>query len=851
MSLVLRLAWRELRGSFGGGARRRERGNVGGLGIVLACLALGVAVIAGVGTLRQATDRGIAEDGRRILGGDLEIDGGSQPLPASLRDWLGARGARLSDVVRMRSMLIKPASGTAPGTDRLLVELKAVDQAWPLVGEASVVPPMKIGDALAGRGLLAERAVLDRLGLKPGDSVRLGNASFTVRGELRVEPDRIATPSIIGPRVLIGTDALAATGLVAPGAMVQHALRVVDPEGTNPASFASGVRAAFAQQGWRIRDPSGAAPGVGRFVDQTGQFMTLVGLTALLVGGIGVANGVRAWLEARAGNIAILRCLGASARTVFSVCLVQVLALSVLGIAIGVVAGAGLPMLAGPLLRDVLPVPPVAGIYPAPLALAALFGLLTACAFSLVPLGRAMRIPGASLFRDPTTPTDAKAPRAILAVTAAIAATLAGLAIVSSTDRMLSGYFCAGALATLVLFRAGGWAVMRAARAMPHTRLAWLQLGLANLYRPGAPTRLMLVSVGLGLSTLAAVALIQGNIRREILNQIPQNAPSFFFIDIQQDQLPRFEALLAAQPGVAPARKLPNLRARMVAVKGVPVEQMQVAPESQWALRGDRGLTYAAAIPEGTRLTEGAWWPANYAGKPLISFDANLAKGWGVGIGDVIRVNVLGRDIDLTVANLRDIAWRSLSINFAMVASPGFLESAPHTFIATVRVPSGEQDAVLRSVTDALPNVSGIRVEDVLGAVAALMDRIAIALTATGSLTLVSGALVLVGAVAAGQRRRMRDAVILKTLGASRGQIRAAWLVEFGVIGIAAGLLAALVGAAASFGVVHFVMNSAWVFLPATLGLTLFLCVLAMLVVGYAGTEAALRAKPAPWLRNE
>ena len=493
----------------------------------------------------------------------------------------------------------------------------------------------------------------------------------------------------------------------------------------------------------------------------------------------------------------------------------------------------------------------MAGIYAGSLVLAALFGLLTSLAFSLLPLGRAMRIPGASLFRDPSIPAQAKAPREILAATAFIGAVLAALAILSSVDRMLSAYFCAGALATLALFEIGGWALTAAAKAAPHSRLPWLRLGVANLHRPGAPTRLMLVSIGLGLSTLAAVALIQGNIRREILDQIPDKAPSFFFIDIQQDQLPKFEALLAAQPGVSPAQKVPNLRARVVAVKGVPVEQLQVSPETQWALRGDRGLTYAATMPEGTHLAAGAWWPANYTGKPLISFDAGLAKGWGVGIGDVIRVNVLGRDIDLTIASLREIAWRSLSINFAMVASPGFLEGAPHTFIATVRAPPADQAALLRSVTDALPNVTGIRVEDVLQAVAALMDRIATALTATGSLTLLSGALVLVSAVAAGQRRRMRDAVILKTLGASRGQIRGAWLVEFGVIALVAGAIAALVGSAASYGVAHFVMHTGWVFLPVPLGLTLLLCVMAMLVVGYLGTEAALRAKPASWLRNE
>ncbi|MBC7799113.1 MAG: FtsX-like permease family protein, partial [Gemmatimonadaceae bacterium] len=262
-------------------------------------------------------------------------------------------------------------------------------------------------------------------------------------------------------------------------------------------------------------------------------------------------------------------------------------------------------------------------------------------------------------------------------------------------------------------------------------------------------------------------------------------------------------------------------------------------------------LTYSRAVPDGTRLVAGDWWPADYAGPPLVSFDANLARGWGVGIGDTLRINVLGRDIDLRIANLRDIAWRSLSLNFTMVASPGVLERAPHSHIATVRADAANESAILRAVTDALPNVSGIRVADVLGAVASLVEKIAAALAATGSVTLASGALVLVGAVAAGQRRRMNEAVVLKTLGATRQQIRAAWLVEFGVIGAVAGLLAALVGTLASWGVVRFLMRADWVFLPDILAATILGCIVLMLGFGYAGTASALRVRPAAFLRNE
>ncbi len=830
-------------------ARRELRGGVRGLVIVLLCLALGVAVIAAVGTLRAAIDAGLAADGRTLLGGDLEIDAGSQKLPDRLRDWLRAHGATLSDVVQMRSMLV------APSGERQLIELKAVDAAWPLVGAPVLSPAMPLPDALAPRaghyGLLAEQVVLDRLGLHPGELVRLGNATFRVSAVLVSVPDQVTTAALLGPRVLISAAALPQTGLVVPGSMVRYALRLTAPAPSVAPALAAALRQAFPDTGWRIRDPSEATPGVARFIDQTSQFLTLVGLTSLLVGGIGVANGVRAWLDARARTIATLRCLGASARTVFAVCLIQVLALAIVGIVVGLLAGTALPLLGMAFLQGLLPAPPVLGVYPAPLLLAACYGLLTALAFALWPLGRAARVPGAALLRVAVLPERTVPSWRLAAVNASLAVALIALTVTTATDRHFALYFCGAALATLLLFRLGGVAVTRLARAAPRLTAPWARLGVANLHRPGNATALLLVSVGLGLSTLASVALIEGNVRREVLEQLPANAPSFFFVDIQNDQLARFEQIARASPGVEDIQQVPMLRARIVAVNGVPADQVRATPETRWALSGDRSLTYAATPPAGTRVVAGHWWPSDYDGPPEVSFDAGLAAGWHVRIGDTIRVNVLGRDIDLTVENLRDIAWQSLSLNFAMVASPGLLAHAPHTHIATVRVAGPDQGALLRAVTDALPNVTGILVADVLAAVAALLGQVAAALAATGSLALAAGALVLVGAVAASQRRRTAEAVILKTLGATRAQIRAAWLVEFGLLGLAAGVLAGLVGTAASYAVLHYIMHAGWVFLPGTLAGTLITALAMMLIFGYAGTAAALRSKAAPLLRNE
>jgi putative ABC transport system permease protein len=835
-------------------ARRELRGGVHGLWIVLLCLALGVAVIAAVGSLRAATDRGLAEDGRRILGGDLEVESGSQPLPDTLHDWLHAHGAKLSDVVQMRSMLV------APNGERQLIELKAVDAAWPLVGEAkttSLPPPLagggqgegaSVATLLTNHGLLAEQVVLDRLNIRPGDTVRLGNANFVVRGALVSEPDRVAAPLILGPRVLISLDDLPSTGLVVPGSIVRYAVRAAVAA---PAAVIAALPQAFPNQGWRIRDPHNAAPGVTRFIDQTSLFMTLVGLTSLLVGGIGVANGVRAWLDARARTIATLRCLGASAGLVLAVCLLQVMGLAVAGIALGIVLGALGPIALSSQLRDVLPVPPVLGLYPGPLLLAATYGVLTALAFSLWPLGRAARIPGIALFRDALLPERQRPAPWVLLATAILAVALVALTVTTAQDRRFALWFCVAAVGSLVVFRLGATLVMLAARDASWLGSGPTRLGLGNLHRPGAATPLMLVSVGLGLSTLATVALLEGNVQREIAEQLPANAPSFFFVDIQNSQLPQFEALVRAQPDVQDLQQVPSLRARIVAVNGVPADQVRATDDTAWALRGDRGLTYAATPPRGTRIVAGTWWPADYDGPPLVSLDANLARGWGVHIGDMIRINVLGRDLDLKVASLREIAWRTLSLNFTLVASPGLLQRAPHTHIATVRAADAAQGRLLRAVTDALPNVTGIRVEDVLAAVAALLAQVAAALTATGSLTLAVGILVLTGAVAAGQRRRIQQAVILRTLGATSRQIRAAWMVEFGVLGIAAGLIAAVVGSIASFGIAHWLMHIDWVVLPGTLAGTLIGALAMMLGFGYLAIAAALRAKPAPMLRNE
>jgi len=837
MILAFRYAWRELRG--GGLASLYQ------FRIVMACLALGVAAIALVGTLRASLTRGISEQSAALLGGDFAIDGGAEPFPPALRAMLAAHGARVSEIVRMSSLIEAPDGG------RTLISLKAVDGLYPLKGSVTLAPAIGIGDALAAQGLVAEQIVFDRLGLRVGDFVKVGDVRFRLTAALLAQPDATANLGLFGPTVLISADNLAATHLVVPGALVDRSLRVDLPAGVPVATVTALIQRDFADAGYRIRTSAENAPGVDRTIDQVSQFLTLVGLASLLVGGIGVAVGIEAWLTARARSVAILRCLGASANLILAVYLLQSLVLAGLGILAGLFIGGVVPWLAGNWLASLLPVPAHFGIYPEPLLLAAFYGVLTTLVFALAPLGRATALSGADLFRDATLPAKAPPRSALLLVNGLLVLLLIVVAVRTNSGSHLALGFAVGAMLTLLLFRIAGDLLTRFAAWLPRPRTIALRLGLAALHRPGADTKIMLTALGLGLSSLGAIVCTEANLRAVIADQIPKAAPSFYFIDIQPAQLDQFQSVLARFSSVRDLTVVPNLRARILSVNGVPAAQFANNPQAGWAVRGDRGLTYAAAAPKGTELVSGTWWPADYDGKPLLSLDEGLARGLGVGVGDVIRVNVLGREIDLTIASTRRIEWRSLSMNYAMVASPGLLAGAPHSNIATLRSDPGQDGAILRAVADALPNVTGIHVADILATVATLVRKLATALAATGAIGLVSGGLVLAGAIAAGQQRRAREAVILKTLGATKGQIRLAFLVEFGLIGVVGGVLAAAIGSLASWAVLREVMDESWRFTPLPLLATLVVSVLVTLGFGLLSTQGALAAKPAAFLRNE
>lgn len=830
-------------------ARRELRGGFKGFGIFLACLALGVAVIAGVGSLSTSIDAGLKGDARAILGGDVEFHLAQRPVSTEEGRFLAAAGA-ISDVTRMRAMAIAD-----DGRNRSLIELKAVDQAYPLYGAITLAPEQTLRAALQTRdgnwGAVAAQTLLDRLGLKLGDTIRIGEGRFVLRAVLAHEPDSVSGIFELGPRVIVAQEALAATGLIAPGTLVEHVYRVRLPSGGDVAAFIAAAKANFPQAGWRIRSFSDAAPNLQLLLDRLTVFLTLVGLTALLVGGVGVGNAVESYLAAKIDTIATLKCLGASRRLIFTTYLLQILALSLAGIAIGVTLGALAPVIAVPLLPASLPVEARVGLYPAPLLLAASFGLLATLAFAAWPIGAACEVRAANLFRNLVEPERIR-PGALPAIVAAAAGLgLVLLALATAPDRMVALWFVLGAAAALAVFRLAAWGVIRAAKLAGRPRQPGLRLALANLYRPGAATDSVIASLGLGLAVLVAVALVHDNIMSELGANIPQRAPSFFFIDIQPSQVDAFDHLLEGMKDVSEVHQVPSLRGRITALNGVPVERAFVGPDARWATQSERGLTYAATLPSGSVLVAGDWWPAGYRGAPLVSFANDLAQGMKLKPGDTITVNVLGRDVTATIANLRQIDWSSLNINFAMVFSPGTLDGAPQSFIATARAAPEHEAELERAVTDAFPNVSAIGVKDALTTLSDIVGSIAMAVRITAGVTLATGALVLAGAIAAGHRRRIYEAVVLKVLGATRRQIAGSFLIEYGLLGLAAALIAGIIGTLAAYFVLTRVMHTPWTFVFVDVAGTALLATGFTLLAGFAGTWHALGAKAAPFLRNE
>ena len=831
MGLAWRFALRDLR--------------KGGRGLLLLalCLFLGTAALAGIGSLSASILSALDGQSRAMAGGDLELRI-SQRRATVEEGAVFASAGKLSEVVTVRAMA-QPENGAPPA----LIDMKAVDGAWPLVGQLRLAP-----GALEARPHGLEAAIApplaDRLGLKPGDFLRIGTVRLKVIGLIEAEPDALGAGFGFGPRVLIDMAALDATAVIQPGSLYESRYRLALRPGADADAVGNRLVARFPAMGWQAQPAARAAGGLKRAIAQLGQFLLLVGLAALAIAGVGVGSGVGAYLGGKTPMIATLKTLGAHSRTIASLFLIELGFVAGGGILAGLALGAAVPAIVTAFAGNALPVTPRLGLYPVPLLTAAALGLIVAILFALPALARARQVPAATLLRGVVARRRLPSWRIGLAITALVAA-LVALAVLTASDPILALGFV-GAVAVLVgALWLIGLAVRRGVALLPRPRRPLPRMALANLHRPGAQTDRLVVALGLGFSLFVALAVIDTSLSSEMANAAPARAPRFFAIDLQPEDEAGFRtAIEHAAPG-ARIEATPSLRGSIVALKGVRVTTMKHLPEEAWLLRGDRTITWSATLPPRNILSAGAWWPADYHGPPLVSIEDKAARSLGLKIGDEITVSVLGVDVPARIAALRTIDWSGLGLNFAIVFSPGLIEEAPHSLLASVYSAPARDGAIARDVSAALPSITLLRVGDVIAQIGTLLGKIGVAVRAAGAVTVAAGVAVLVGAVAASARARRKDAVILKLLGGSRKQILGVQALEYALLALLLAAVALAVGGGAGWYVVTGVFSLPWAPDWSVVALTLGGSIAVTMGIGVLGSLPVLRVRPAAALRAD
>lgn len=840
MNVALQIARRELRAGLRGGLR--------GFRVFLACLALGVAAIAAVGSVRVSIEEGLAREGVVILGGDAELTFTYRFADDDERAFMESMAEVVSETVDFRSMVVVDRDEVERG----LTQVRGVDAAWPIYGTVGLDPPMSIAQALELRelpGAVIAPLLVDRLALSVGDTFRLGTQEFELRALLLEEPDGASSGFGLGPRTIVSLEGLEGSGLIRTGTLYESQYRLQLPEGTDLAE-AEATASALESNGARWRDARNGAPGVAEFIDRIGAFLVLVGLAGLAVGGVGVASAVRAYLDGKIATIAILKTVGAQGRTIFATYFIQVGVLTFIGVSLGVILGAAAPMAFAPLIEAQLPVPVAISVYPAPLMEAAWYGTLTALIFTLWPLARTAQVRAAALFRDASIGAAAWPSMGYIVVIASLLAVLVGSAVWASGIPRLALGTAGGLLLALALLAASALAIRMLCRRLARARFVRgrtaMRTALGAVGGPGSEAGSVVLSLGLGLAVLAAVGQIDTNLRSAIQRDLPDVAPSYFFVDIQPDQLQPFLDRVENDPQVSRVDAAPMLRGVITQINGTSAQEVA---GDHWVLQGDRGVTYMAGPPPESEITAGEWWPDDYTGPPLIAFAAEEAEEIGIGLGDAITVNILGRDITATVAALREVSFENAGIGFIVTMNTAALAGAPHTHIATVYAEEEAEAQILRDVAGAAPNVTAIRVRDALDRVAEALRGIARATSYAALATLLTGLVVLIGAAAAGEKGRVFEAAVLKTLGASRGTILASFALRASLLGAAAGLVAILTGALGGWAVMTFVMDTAYVFEPVSAIAIVVGGAMVTLLAGLGFAWRPLASRPAQILR--
>jgi len=884
----LRMAWRETRGAW--------RHFV----YFFVCIAVGVGALVAVGLFADHVNRAVTKEARGLLGGDIEIrsshrltDEGERLLADLTKQRITI--TRVSELVAM--VVRPPAAAGASSQTTQIVELKAVEAAYPLYGTLKLEPEQPLDRLLhpdrescgpAGCfGAVVQETLLLRMGLAVGDRVKIGQARFLITGVVRLEPDRMANAFSLGPRVIISRQGLEAADLIKRGSRVRerHLLKV--PEGIALEPLRADLRSRLKSESVRVTGYRDAQPQLKQFLAQLSRYLGLIGLTALFIGGVGVAMSIRAFIREKLKTIAILKSLGADSAAVVRIYLVQALGLGLLGSLAGMATGYVLQVVLPPLLTNAVAseVLEQLGVSTGfavssivPLAKGGLLGLLATVLFAVWPLLSIREIKPAVILRQDIETTAGeersvgivgvigRLMRERLKVFAAVVlgAGLGGLAIWQAGSWRIGLVFIGGlTLAVALLFLAAKSALYWLTR-LPRFRSVCLRYAVGNVTRPGGDSAGILMAIGLSVTIIVTVSLIEKALVREVGEARPDDAPTFFFIDIQPDQAEGFVRLVEGPAGGAKPELIPVIRSRIhrVAEQTVVVDETQEQDEDrdedkeerrrQWYVTREYAMTFLERLPKGNEIVRGRWWPAGQDfSKPLVSVEEEAAKAMGLDIGATLEFDIQGTTVAAEVSSIRKVDWGTFSTNFYMILSPGALEDAPLTYVGTIHVGSAQEIPLQQAVVAAFPNVSAIHVGDVLENFGRVLDRLSLAIRAVALFCLVSGALVMAAALATTRYRRLYEAVILKALGATRALLAGTFAVEYLLLGLIGGAVAVWLSSALSWLVLTYVFELPWSLHSGVLLLGVFLTMVLTLTVGFLTTFRILGERPLSILRHE
>lgn len=846
---------------------RESRGARGRLAFFVACLSVGVAAVVAVAGMSASLDEGVRTEARQLLAADLAVEG-RRPVPPGLDlARAGLAGAQRTDLKEMVTVVLAKTSQ--------VVELRVVDGEYPFYGELELRPRRRLSELLGPESVVVGSELLSNLGLRLGDTLRVGGAPFRIAGVVLSEPDRVSISFTLGPRVFLSAEGLARTQLEGKGSRVGFRTLVKLPPGFSaerlPQAKARLEKALADSSFYEVETYKEAQPALRNSIDRVDRFLGLVALLSLFVGGIGVAQSVRAWLASRLDAIAVLKCLGMRPREIFPLYLGQTALLGLAGSLVGIALGSAVQLALPSLFPDLIPAELVRPWQPMALLRGLALGVGVAVLFSLPSLSAVLRVPPARVLRRDAEPLPSHR-WAAAGTLIVLGAGIWAMATAQSRSLDLGSRFTAGMiLVTAVLAGAAlliSWMVRRLPRESLPGRI-WMRHGLAALARPGSGTVSAIVALGLGVLVVLGMSLVERRLSNQLATAIPPDAPSAFLIDIQPDQWPGVHEILLKQGGATRVDSVPVVMARVSAIDGRTVEQLAAQAQARrnreredgeerdedgqgarrWALTREQRLTYLQELPADNRIVEGKLW--SDPSRAEVSVEKEFADDLGLKLGSTIRFDVQGVPLELTVTSLRTVDWQTFGINFFLVVEPGVLEKAPQLRLAATRLPRGSEQKVQDALAAAYPNVTLIRVREVLEKIAGVLERIGVGIRFLGGFTVLAGIAILGGAVSAGSARRGREVALLKTLGMTRPGVAGAFAVEYALIGLVAGLIGAAGAVVLAYMVVTRGFELEWALQPWPVAVALAGAVLLAVGAGLAASLRALERRPIEVLRTE